>query len=131
MDKGYKTGKFWAVAGATVIAALTASGAIGDGSMLAQGLATGGAALAAAGYASWRAFAKGKDGKAAWRTTEFWMAVAASLIGLAGASGMFPEGGMAAKVIGLAAAGLAALGYGARHVLPPKASDPDGTLPPE
>lgn len=120
MNKGYKTMGFWATAGATLVAALTASGVIGDGSMLAQALATGGAALAATGYASLRAFEKGKDGKRAFRTSEFWLACAAALIGLLGTSGAFPADGTAAKAIGLAAAGLAALGYGARHKLPPK-----------
>lgn len=120
MGKGYKSLGFWATAGATLVAALTASGAIGDGSMLAQALATGGAALAATGYASIRAFEKGKDGKRAFRTTEFWLACAAGVIGLLGASGAFPADGAGAKVIGGAAAVLAALGYGARHKLPPK-----------
>lgn len=130
MEKGYKTGSFWAVFAATVAAALTASGTVGDGSMLAQGLATGGAALAAAGYASWQAFSKGKDGAPGWRSSEFWFSVAAGLIGLAGASGAFPEGGTAAKVIGLAAAGLAALGYGARHSLPPVSKPPEAPAAP-
>lgn len=133
MDKGYKSMGFWAVAAATALAGLTASGAVGDGSAWAQGLASGGAALAAAGYASLRAFAKGKDGKPAWRTTEFWLTAVAAVIGLAGASGAFPADGTAAKVIGAGAALLAALGYGARHSLPPVAApvDPNRTLPPE
>lgn len=126
MTPGYKTKTFWATACATVLAALTASGMVGDGSMVAQVLATGGAALAAAGYASLRAFAKGKDGKASWRTTEFWLACAACVVGLAGASGALPVTGPVAQLVGAAAAVLTGLGYTARHALPPVAPSAEG-----
>lgn len=119
--QGYKTKSFWFALAATVAAALTASGAIGDGGIAGQAIAAGGSALAAAGYASMRAFAKGANGKPAWKTTEFWMTCAAVAVGALLASGVFPADGTAAKLVGGAAALLAALGYGARGALPPKA----------
>lgn len=118
--QGYKTKSFWLALAATAAAALTASGAIGDAGIVGQAIAAGGAALSAAGYASLRAFAKGADGKPAYRTTEFWMTAGAVAVGALLASGAFPADGQAAKVIGGAAALLAALGYGARAALPPK-----------
>lgn len=121
MKPGYKTRGFWLTLAATATAALAASGAVADTGMVAQAIAAGGSALAAAGYASLRAFAKGPNGKPAWRTTEFWLTAGAVAVGALLASGVFPADGQAAKVIGGAAALLATLGYGARAALPPKA----------
>lgn len=120
MEKGYKTLGFWAVLAATLVAGATASGAIGEPSMLGSILATAGSALGAAGYASFRAFQKGKDGKPAWKTTEFWLTGAAAAVGIAAASGMATSG-VAAQVVGVATTILAAIGYGVRHSLPPVA----------
>ncbi len=120
MQPGYKTVGFWASAAATVLAAFTASGAVGDGSLAAQAAATVGAALVAAGYSSLRAFAKGADGKPAWKSTEFWMTAAAAIVAVMGASGAMASDTMLARVVSGAAGILAALGYGARHAMPPK-----------
>lgn len=117
---GFKTKGFWLTLAATAVAALTASGVIGDGGTLAQGLALGGSALLAAGYASLRSFAKGAAGKPAWRTTEFWMTAGAVALGVLATCGAFPADGLVEKAIGTATALLASLGYSARAALPPK-----------
>lgn len=49
--------------------------------------------------------------KTGWKTTEFWLSAAATVLGLVTASGAFSETGTVAKVVGLVVSGLAALGY--------------------
>lgn len=49
--------------------------------------------------------------KPGYKSTEFWLTVAVAIIGALMASGMFGEDHWAAKAIGLASSGLAALGY--------------------
>lgn len=49
--------------------------------------------------------------KPGWRTSEFWLTLAASVLGAAFASGAIGEGGTLAKVLGLAATILTTLGY--------------------
>lgn len=46
-----------------------------------------------------------------YKTTEFWMTVVASLVGLAMASGAFPEAGPLGRVLGMVAAALSTFGY--------------------
>ena len=53
--------------------------------------------------------------KPGWKTTEFWLSLAATALGAAVASGMIPADSVWMKVAGVAAAMLASLGYtGAR-----------------
>jgi hypothetical protein len=49
--------------------------------------------------------------KPGYKTTEFWLAFAASLIGAAFASGIIPTDSSLEQVLGLAATVLASLGY--------------------
>ncbi len=49
--------------------------------------------------------------KPGYKTTEFWLTVAASIVGLVLASGIFPAEGEIVKIVGLAAMVLASLGY--------------------
>jgi hypothetical protein len=49
--------------------------------------------------------------KPGWKTTEFWLSLAAQLVGAAAASGALPGTGTTAQVVGLASAALAAFGY--------------------
>ncbi len=57
------------------------------------------------------------------KTTEFWLAAAATVIGGLMASGVIAEDSSLAKVIGIAASALVALGYtGARLALKKKVS---------
>ena len=49
--------------------------------------------------------------KTGWKTTEFWMTLGASLVGLLMASGLFVEGDIWMRGLGLAAAALANAGY--------------------
>lgn len=49
--------------------------------------------------------------KAGWRTTEFWLTVAANLVSLLFASGIVSSGGTMDRVLGLVAMVLASLGY--------------------
>lgn len=49
--------------------------------------------------------------KAGYKTTEFWLSLAAVAIGAVTASGVIPADSVWERVIGLVVAGLAALGY--------------------
>ncbi len=49
--------------------------------------------------------------KPGYKSTEFWLSLAASLLGLAFSSGLIGAGGTAEKIAGLAASVLGALGY--------------------
>ena len=49
--------------------------------------------------------------KAGWRTTEFWLSLAAAVVGATLASGVLPSGSPWLKVCGVAAMALASLGY--------------------
>lgn len=120
MKPGYKTKSFWALLVATLLAALMGSGAV-EGGMLANAVATVAAAIGALGYASLRAFEKGKDGKPSYKTTEFWLSLAAVAVGALMAAGVLSDGSNASKVVGGAASLLSALGYVVRFQLPPKA----------
>lgn len=121
MTQGYKTTGFWAVCVATVAAAILGSGVISSDSM-SGGISAVIAALGAAGYSSLRAFVKGDNGKPNWKTTEFWLSVAAVVVGAVLASGVFLDGSEVARLLGGASALLAALGYTTRFQLPPKVS---------
>tara|TARA_Y100000114_G_scaffold89008_1_gene82547 strand:- start:1472 stop:1681 length:210 start_codon:yes stop_codon:yes gene_type:complete len=56
--------------------------------------------------------------KPGYKTTEFWLAVVASLVGAAAASGVLPTEGPIAQAVGMIASALVALGYtGARFAL--------------
>lgn len=49
--------------------------------------------------------------KPGYKTTEFWLSLAATLIGLVAASGIIPETGPWTQIIGLITSTLGALGY--------------------
>ena len=51
--------------------------------------------------------------KPGYKTTEFWLSLLATLLGVFVASGLLADGHWALKAAGLALSGLAALGYGA------------------
>ncbi len=55
--------------------------------------------------------------KAGFKTTEFWLSSAATILGIALASGAVPEGGLAAQIIGGVLAVLAGLGYTASRTI--------------
>ena len=56
--------------------------------------------------------------KPGYKTTEFWLALAATAIGASAASGVIPTDGPIAQAIGMIASALVALGYtGARFAL--------------
>lgn len=118
---GYRTISFYCTLAITAIAALFASGAGPESGLVFQGLSALAGALAAAGYASVRAFKKGPDGTPAWKTTELWLSVAAVVVGALLASGAFPTDGVALKIVGVLASILAAAGYKARFDMPPVA----------
>ncbi len=107
---GYKTPAFWLGLVATIAAAVTAGGAnLGSA---AGAVALGVAALGTAGYAAWRTFVKSEDGaKPAWKTTEFWLSIGATVVSALYASGVFSDGGTADKIVGVVAMIFTALGY--------------------
>ena len=119
MTPGYRSPAFWLTLLTTSIAALFASGAGPETGLVFQGLSAVAGALAAAGYASVRAFKNGEDGRSAFKTTEFWLSLAAFVVGALLASGAFPTDGGALKVLGAIASFLAAAGYQVRHIVPP------------
>lgn len=119
--KGYKTPSFWLIFVATALSALFASNVVPDASALTQGVSFAIMALGSVGYASARAFAKGTSDKPAWKTTEFWLSLAAFVVGALTASGIFPAESTAMKIVGGIASLLVLAGYQARFSLQPKA----------
>jgi hypothetical protein len=108
---GYKTPAFWLTVAVTAVAALTGSGAVDSGSA-ASVVALVASVLGAAGYTAWRTFAKSDDAtKPAWKTTEFWGAVASVVVSGLYASGVFAVDSTGEKVLALVATILGALGY--------------------
>ena len=55
--------------------------------------------------------------KPGYKTTEFWLAAIAEIVGLVLASGVVAAGGLAAKVVGAVVAILAGLGYTASRTI--------------
>lgn len=120
MTPGFRNPRFYIVAVLTLLSALAGSGAVPSGGALEGGLGFILSALLATGYASVRAFAKGVDGKPAWRSSEFWLSLAAAVVCLVQASGAWSENDKFVGALGFIATALAAAGYGARFQLPPK-----------
>lgn len=111
MTKGLKTPAFWLGALATAVAAAMGAGAV-DGGMVGAGLTLMGSALGAAGYTTWRSFKKAEAGaKAPWKTSEFWLTLATAMIGGLTTFGVFADGSLGARLLGLAAMVLSSLGY--------------------
>lgn len=109
MKPGYKTLSFYAALVLTVFGAFAASGHDVGGLGVIGFVIT---SLGAAGYTAWRQFKKSDDPKKpAWKTTEFWLTVAAALVAGVYASGVFVEGSQGAKVLAFVASVLAMLGY--------------------
>ena len=52
-----------------------------------------------------------KEVKPGWKTTEFWLTVAAAAVGFLYASGAIGDGTQADKVLGIVSGALSALGY--------------------
>jgi hypothetical protein len=114
MTPGYKTKSFWLTLAITLVGAFTASGVVASDSGVAQGGALVFSALAAMGYTAIRAFAKSADGeKPAYKKTEFWLSMATVAVSALLGAGVFSAESGAAQALGLVAAALAALGYGA------------------
>jgi len=55
--------------------------------------------------------AEAEKKKAGYKTTEFWLAAAASIAGMVVASGAIPSDGKWGQIIGLVVAALASMGY--------------------
>lgn len=108
---GYKTVAFWLQLLTTLGAAVVAGGTDLGSAASAVSLVLAG--LTAAGYAAYRAFKKSDDpAKPSWKTTEFWLSIAAAAVSVLYASGVLSDGSNADKAIGFVAMILAALGYG-------------------
>lgn len=134
---GYSTVGFWATVLSFFVAlAMALTGyEVGDTGGFATGLAMVASILAAAGYAVKRGqikFSTGADAKPWYAQTEFYLSVAALVVGLLIQSDVFDAGGQAGKVLAGAASILAMLGYGAglkkQSPTPPKPSYIKGPL---
>lgn len=55
--------------------------------------------------------------KPGFKTTEFWLSLAAVVVGFVASSGVFEEGSTEAKIVGLVVTVLGALGYTAARAL--------------
>lgn len=107
---GFKTVGFWLGLVTTIGAAAIAGGSDLGPAASAVALAVSG--LGAAGYAAFRAFKKSEDPKKpSWKTSEFWLTVAAAAVTALYTSGAIGDGGTVDKVVGVAAMLLGALGY--------------------
>lgn len=49
--------------------------------------------------------------KPGWQTSEFWLSALAAIVGLLLASGLVPEGGLGARIVGAIMTALGAMGY--------------------
>lgn len=65
--------------------------------------------------------------KPGWKTTEFWLSLVATLVGLFIASGALPEESVVMKIAGFVLAALVSLGYGAMRASVKKA-EADGEV---
>lgn len=112
MKPGYRTPAFWLGALATALAAIVASGLVSEpGHVNALSLVL--STLGALGYTAWRTWQKaGEPGKQPWRTTEFWLNVAAMLVSGLYLSGLVSTGSAGDQVLGFAAMLLTMAGYG-------------------
>jgi len=63
--------------------------------------------------------------KPGYKTTEFWLSLAAMIVSMLFASGAISEGSDAAKVIGFVAAALTSLGYSVSRGLAKKTAPPE------
>lgn len=114
---GYKTVSFYAALALTVLGGLAASG-LDVGGLGAIGFVI--TSLGAAGYTAFRVFKKSEDPKKpAWKTTEFYLTLAAAATAALYASGAFAESSTTGKAISFVASILAMLGYAVKI---PKAS---------
>ena len=120
MKPGYKTVGFYLGSLATAVAILLGFDIV-DGGTGEKIAATTTSTLGALGYTAWRLnIKKGAAGKPAWKTTELWLSVAAFLVGVAYASGLFVAGGPADRALGFVAMLLSVAGYS--YAKPPKAA---------
>lgn len=107
---GYKTLGFYLASLVTL-----ASAAVGSGAGLGQTegiIATVISILTAGGYAAYRVFVKSADPKKpAWKTTEFWLNLAAAALTIANFSGAFAETSTTGRVVAAVSGFLAMLGY--------------------
>ncbi len=69
--------------------------------------------------------------KAGYKTTEFWLALAATAVGATTASGAVPTDGPWAQVVGLIASALVALGYTGSRLALKKPTEPAAAPAPE
>lgn len=106
---GYKTLAFYVTLLLTTFGALAATGS-DIGGLGAVGFVI--TSLSAAGYTAFRTFKKSEDPKKpAWKTTEFYLSLAAAAVAALYASGLFAETSKAGQAVALLATLLAALGY--------------------
>lgn len=116
---GYKTLAFYATLVLTAFGALAASGNDVGGLGVIGFVIT---SLGAAGYTAWRQFKKAEIGSPpAWKTTEFWLSIAAAAVACVYASGVFADGTRGDQVVGFIATLLALAGYPVSRVTTPKA----------
>jgi hypothetical protein len=110
---GYRTPAFWLGTAATLTAALLASGLVYEPGHVSGSLTLILSALSAMGYTAWRTWEKaGEPGKRPWRTTEFWLSAAATLVSGLYLSGLVSTGSIGDQALGFVAALLTAAGYG-------------------
>lgn len=110
---GWKTSEFWLSLLVVVLGAGVASGKVGDTGTIAKVVALGVSVLGALNYTFVRSSIKRREGsdKPGWRTTEFWLSLAAIVVSMVTASGLAVDGSTLATIVGLAASVLGAMGY--------------------
>ena len=113
LKSGYKTTEFWLCVVAWVVALLLDSGILIEATVIKEGFATLGAALASIGYAYSRGRLKEPLalGKKGWQTSEFWLTALGMVSGAVLDAGVLDQGGIAAGGLGTVSAGLVAAGY--------------------
>lgn len=108
---GYKTTEFYLAVGAVLVGGVVASGAVPSTGPIGQGVGAVTAVLAALGYTVSRGWAKVAPG-AGWKSTEYWLAAIAAVVGILLTSDVFPSTGGIGKILGMVSTLLGAMGYG-------------------
>lgn len=100
----WKSTGFMLTVAAMLISYVYAAGVIVHGTLIDQLLALAASALATAGYSVTRGASKaGTEAgtKPGWKTSEFWLSLIQSIVGVVASIGAFAEGSLPAKLLGI------------------------------
>jgi len=112
LKSGWKSSEFWLTIAAWIVGLLLDSGLLGQG-LATKGLGMVAASLATMGYQYTRGKLKEvvESGKPGFKTSEFWLTIAAWIVGSLIDSGFLVDGSPALNGIGMLSAAMTQMGY--------------------